>query len=61
MQSNSTPGLITNRYRTHKRGIACSTCHVIFESAMFEVTLDNDPWSDEECDMLDNALNNTDT
>ena len=43
-------------------GIACSTCHVIFpEEESFDMTLENDPWSEEECDMLDNAANNTDT
>ena len=42
-------------------GIACSTCHVIFEESTFEISIENDPWSDEECDMLDNAINNTET
>ena len=41
-------------------GIACSTCHVILEDGVFDKTLEEDPWGEEECDMLDNAPNVTD-
>jgi len=39
-------------------GIACSTCHVVLDKAVYETT---DPESDEEWDMLDNASGLTHT